>query len=476
MSDPEDSNEEDAYSETSVHSEDDEECGADCIHKKKQYKILTMFITYQAEAEKESEDSKDKIEKQQQDIEDLKSQLDQLEEEIIEKEDVISSLETTLNNEKRENIGTLTTLMQEIEYMEKGNSQLEEEKNALVIQVEQQSREMKEKDERIRSLEAQLNEMTSAPKIVSQPSRDDEPTPLSDILNKVTRIENLLQENLMTSEQEKKNMQDMKKQLDAQRSKNTDKSVSLLQNSISAMLAKKTEEKVKGLMGRGAFRSSRDPSKDEETWRGPLFGENMEEVAERQQALIPKIILETVAWMRQKEGYRQIGVFVLPALSKQLKGLRDEYDEKGSVDLSVNRHLVHVIAALLKSYLKEIPGSVIPQKFHASATLIADAPHQQQSAKIRDLVQSLPQVHRDTFLIVSQLLSQVAANHSVNNMDAAHTSKVFTPILFGNDSKKLQKVLERVLNDFKPFEDLLSGDVRGAIAIEEEKVPPPAPF
>ena len=137
----------------------------------------------------------------------------------------------------------------------------------------------------------------------------------------------------------------------------------LSSSGLSAPLGSERERKAKSGRFWNAFtRSTPAVSK-------PVFAVPLEiSLAISSIAGLPSIVFRCVEWLEAHHAEDEEGIYRLSGSSAVIKGLKDRFDDKGDVNLvapSVDEQWdPHAIAGLLKTYLRDLPTSLLTHELH----------------------------------------------------------------------------------------------------------------
>jgi RalA-binding protein 1 len=83
-------------------------------------------------------------------------------------------------------------------------------------------------------------------------------------------------------------------------------------------------------------------------------------------ANLPAIVFRCIEWLEAKKAEQEEGIYRLSGSSAVIKGLKDRFDAEGDVNLvQVDEHWdPHAIAGLLKTFLRELPTSLLTRELH----------------------------------------------------------------------------------------------------------------
>ncbi|KAF8661369.1 hypothetical protein AX16_001463 [Volvariella volvacea WC 439] len=98
-----------------------------------------------------------------------------------------------------------------------------------------------------------------------------------------------------------------------------------------------------------------------------VFGVTLEEALDVAQiANLPAIVFRTIQYLEAKKADQEEGIYRLSGSSAVIKALRDRFNAEGDVDLLASDEYwdPHAIAGLLKSFLRELPASILTRDLH----------------------------------------------------------------------------------------------------------------
>ena len=99
----------------------------------------------------------------------------------------------------------------------------------------------------------------------------------------------------------------------------------------------------------------------------PVFGVPLpESIAIASKANLPAIVFRCIEYLEAKEAEAEEGIYRLSGSSAVIKGLKERFDTEGDVDLvQLDEHWdPHAIAGLLKTFLRELPSSLLTRDLH----------------------------------------------------------------------------------------------------------------
>jgi len=98
-----------------------------------------------------------------------------------------------------------------------------------------------------------------------------------------------------------------------------------------------------------------------------VFGVTIEESLDVAQiANLPAIVFRCIQYLEAKKADQEEGIYRLSGSSAVIKSLKDRFNAEGDIDLIASDEYwdPHAIAGLLKSYLRELPASILTRDLH----------------------------------------------------------------------------------------------------------------
>lgn len=99
----------------------------------------------------------------------------------------------------------------------------------------------------------------------------------------------------------------------------------------------------------------------------PVFGVSLNEsLAIASVASLPAVVFRCIEWLEINKAQDEEGVYRMSGSSAVIKGLKDRFDLEGDVNLVKldERWDPHAIAGLLKTFLRELPTSLLTRELH----------------------------------------------------------------------------------------------------------------
>ncbi|EKG14930.1 hypothetical protein MPH_07830 [Macrophomina phaseolina MS6] len=147
--------------------------------------------------------------------------------------------------------------------------------------------------------------------------------------------------------------------------------------------------------------------------------------------LLPAVVYRCLEYLKAKNAHREEGIFRLSGSNIVIKALRERFNTERDIRLLDGEYYdVHAVASLLKSYLRDLPVSILTREFHLDFLKVLEM--DQRSEKIdafNVLVHKLPPVNLDLLRALSSFLIDITNNSDVNKMTIRNVGIVFSPTL-----------------------------------------------
>ncbi|XP_056841257.1 rho GTPase-activating protein 20 isoform X2 [Rattus norvegicus] len=159
------------------------------------------------------------------------------------------------------------------------------------------------------------------------------------------------------------------------------------------------------------------------TKRGKLFGNDLAVICE--DGNLPKAILDMFSLINEK-GPSTDGIFRLSTNMSACHSLKDKLDSGTKVNM--NKEDVHVVASVLKEFLRSIQGSVLTSRLYDVWLGVLDQRNEEEKlAAVQSLLEQLP--HPNVILLrqLFRMLHNIDRNSAVNQMTAYSLSVCMAP-------------------------------------------------
>ncbi|WVQ75802.1 hypothetical protein IAR50_005435 [Cryptococcus sp. DSM 104548] len=149
-------------------------------------------------------------------------------------------------------------------------------------------------------------------------------------------------------------------------------------------------------------------------------------------ANLPAIVFRCIEYLEAKKAEDEEGIYRLSGSSAVIKGLKERYDAEGDVNLLVEDEYwdPHAIAGLLKTFLRDLPTSLLTRELHTKFLAVMDLVD--SSARISELgrlVTELPPPNYALLRALTAHLILVVQNSGINKMTLRNIGIVFSPTL-----------------------------------------------
>lgn len=164
-----------------------------------------------------------------------------------------------------------------------------------------------------------------------------------------------------------------------------------------------------------------------------VFGVNLDEsldVAEI--ASLPAIVFRCIQYLEAKKADQEEGIYRLSGSSAVIKALKDRFNNEGDVDLLGSDEYwdPHAIAGLLKTFLRDLPASILTRDLHLRFLSVIDfVDPQERILELSQLIASLPIANYSLLRALTAHLILIVQNAHVNKMTMRNVGIVFSPTL-----------------------------------------------
>lgn len=169
----------------------------------------------------------------------------------------------------------------------------------------------------------------------------------------------------------------------------------------------------------------------------PVFGMQLQEAVEYYSPVdvdvyLPAVVYRCIEFLRAKNAANEEGLFRLSGSNIVIRMLKDRFNTEGDVDLlsEEDDYDVHAIASLFKTYLRELPSTILTRELHIEFLKGLELNDKSQKiAAFNVLVHQLPSVNFSLLRTLSQYLLEVVQNSDRNKMSVKNVGIVFSPTL-----------------------------------------------
>ncbi|KAJ4473739.1 hypothetical protein J3R30DRAFT_3511370 [Lentinula aciculospora] len=164
-----------------------------------------------------------------------------------------------------------------------------------------------------------------------------------------------------------------------------------------------------------------------------VFAVNLEESLDVAQfANLPAIVFRCIQYLESKKADQEEGIYRLSGSSAVIKSLKERFNAEGDVDLLASDEYwdPHAIAGLLKSFLRELPSSILTRELHMRFLSVIDfVDPQERIRELSQLIASLPIANYSLLRALTAHLILIVQNSAVNKMTMRNVGIVFSPTL-----------------------------------------------
>ncbi|KAF9268963.1 RhoGAP-domain-containing protein [Marasmius fiardii PR-910] len=164
-----------------------------------------------------------------------------------------------------------------------------------------------------------------------------------------------------------------------------------------------------------------------------VFGVTLEESLDVAQiANLPAIVFRCIQYLEAKKADQEEGIYRLSGSSAVIKNLKDRFNLEGDIDLIASDEYwdPHAIAGLLKSYLRELPASILTRELHVRFLSVIDFVDPQERIKeLSQLIAALPIANYSLLRALTAHLILIVQNSAANKMTMRNVGIVFSPTL-----------------------------------------------
>ncbi|XP_070705777.1 T cell activation RhoGTPase activating protein b [Pempheris klunzingeri] len=191
---------------------------------------------------------------------------------------------------------------------------------------------------------------------------------------------------------------------------------------------------------KGSSFASKARRSDTDT-RPQLFGQPLCKICPDDYSL-PKPVTELLVLLR-KRGPSTEGVFRKPCNNKNMKDIREQLNSGLEVDMESQP--VVLLVGLLKSFLKELPGSLLVSELYDNWMTALDSEDPQQRAlEIRKVVDKLPVANKLLLQHLVCVLHHILESADITKMDAYNLAVCIAPTLLQLDGTPLDEQKEKI--------------------------------
>lgn len=169
----------------------------------------------------------------------------------------------------------------------------------------------------------------------------------------------------------------------------------------------------------------------------PVFGLSLSEAVEGcgpvgVDIMLPAVVYRCIEYLRGKNAANEEGLFRLSGSNIVIRTLKERFNTEGDVDLlgEDEYYDVHAVASLFKTYLRELPASLLTRDMHLDFLRVLElSTKQEKIVAFNTLVHRLPFANLMVLRALSEYLLEVVQNQERNKMTVKNVGIVFSPTL-----------------------------------------------
>ncbi|KAG0746603.1 hypothetical protein G6F33_004821 [Rhizopus arrhizus] len=195
---------------------------------------------------------------------------------------------------------------------------------------------------------------------------------------------------------------------------------------------------LRGFLSRSSHeQAERQKAKQEETKpTKQVFGVALDEAVRLSRISegyeLPAVVFRCIEYLDAKDAVLEEGLYRLSGSNSTMKALKEQFNQEGDVNLlaAKNEYDVHVVAGLLKMWLRELPTSVLTREHRMDFLHVIDLLDRKDRVnELGRLVSLLPLANYTLLRALTAHLIRVVKHSDVNKMTMRNVSIVFSPTL-----------------------------------------------
>ncbi|KAI2636028.1 hypothetical protein GGS21DRAFT_538905 [Xylaria nigripes] len=147
---------------------------------------------------------------------------------------------------------------------------------------------------------------------------------------------------------------------------------------------------------------------------------------------LPAVVYRCIQYLDMKNAVEEEGIFRLSGSNLVIRQLRERFNQEGDINLLTDEisYDIHVVASLLKLYLRELPTTILTRDLHAQfMTVMEISNHQEKIGALSELVQQLPLANETLLKYLIAFLIKTINHSDQNKMTTRNVGIVFSPTL-----------------------------------------------
>lgn len=161
----------------------------------------------------------------------------------------------------------------------------------------------------------------------------------------------------------------------------------------------------------------------------PVFGQLLQEHLETESIEIASVIKECISALHEY-GLEEEGLFRIAGSASKVKKLKAAFNSSHGPVLTSEEDIdVHVIASILKLYLRELPEPLMCSDLYNEWLQTLQKSPDQRLSSLRDVINKMPKFYRQNLRYLIKFLAKLSESADVNKMSASNISLVMAPNL-----------------------------------------------
>ncbi|KAI8976777.1 hypothetical protein BDB01DRAFT_844401 [Pilobolus umbonatus] len=197
-----------------------------------------------------------------------------------------------------------------------------------------------------------------------------------------------------------------------------------------------TPSGIRGFLIRSSHEQNERMRRNEDSPKRHVFGVPLDEavrisrVAEGYE--LPAVVYRCIEYLDAMDAVMEEGLYRLSGSNSTMKALKDKFNQEGDVNLlaAKEEYDIHVVAGLLKLWLRDLPTSVLTREHRLDFLHVIDLLDRKDRVnELGRLVSLLPLANYTLLRALTAHLIRVVQHSDINKMTMRNVSIVFSPTL-----------------------------------------------
>lgn len=212
------------------------------------------------------------------------------------------------------------------------------------------------------------------------------------------------------------------------------------------------------------------------------FGIPIGVVCNRQNTLAPKFLIDMFNEI-ETEGIKDVGVYRISTSLSELSNLKSMIDRVGFIDFEEKSYDTHALTSCVKSYFRELPDALIPDKaiesfFYLRQTILNEGIEEKAILlRYQEILKDIPVVNYETLKVLIQHLKKVVEFSEINKMTTTNIATVIGPALTEASNLELlvqnfgfmNFILEKMIVNYNAIFELSKEEIENMEIESQEK-------